>query len=126
MGNGPAKLCLFPIMLIAIIVFSVAFRELALKQRRPDLPAPTKSSQQAPNTTRTASTGAPVTTPSTNTTRATTSTGTTSTSTTHPPVDADGYCRTDGCKTAETFLSMILPTADPCQDFYKFACGKFL
>ncbi|KAG8304047.1 NEDD8 protease nep2, partial [Homalodisca vitripennis] len=36
-------------------------------------------------------------------------------------------CETDECKTAaDRILNYMDPSVRPCDDFYKFACGKFL
>jgi len=48
-----------------------------------------------------------------------------------PPVDEDGgdrrVCVTDGCvASAAAVLANMDKTVDPCDDFYEFACGKFV
>ncbi len=36
-------------------------------------------------------------------------------------------CDSEACKeAAEKILETMDPSVDPCQDFYRFACGKFL
>ncbi|OQR66182.1 membrane metallo-endopeptidase 1-like, partial [Tropilaelaps mercedesae] len=48
-------------------------------------------------------------------------------STTESPVTGADLCSTPGCvKAAAQIIQAIDPTADPCTDFYKFACGQWI
>ncbi|KAG0254746.1 hypothetical protein DFQ27_006644, partial [Actinomortierella ambigua] len=42
------------------------------------------------------------------------------------PTNGNGLCTTPACvEAAQTILSNMNPKADPCVDFYQFACGGF-